>query len=235
MESKITIQNTNIARYVRFKLKKIDNEFTEEELAQITEIIIDYNEEDVTRINLDELLLFKNLNTLCIRNGFIDNDYFEVLLNLEKLCNICFEKCSFENEVLIASLNIKELSLINCSIEDYNFIVVLEDLKRLKIINGIVNIKNINMLKNLNYLQISYSKIIDSNVKLNLKNINELYIDNTDISDLSFTNNLRYLKNLGINETQYLNNLDIVSQLIKRNVKLYDENMINFVGDKNEL
>ena len=44
MEEKIKIENENLANYVMFKLDKLDNEFTEQELNQITEVVLDYNE-----------------------------------------------------------------------------------------------------------------------------------------------------------------------------------------------
>ena len=42
METIIHIENENLANYIMFKLDKIDNGFTEEELNQITEVVIDY-------------------------------------------------------------------------------------------------------------------------------------------------------------------------------------------------
>ena len=94
MESYITIKNENIANYVMFVLDKLDNEFTEEELNTITEITIDY--EDILENNsiLKELLLFRNLNTLNLRNAFIYNDDYNYLLNLENILTIINNTCS---------------------------------------------------------------------------------------------------------------------------------------------
>ena len=44
MDSNIIIENENLADYIMFKLDKIDNGFTMEELDQITEVVIDFKE-----------------------------------------------------------------------------------------------------------------------------------------------------------------------------------------------
>ena len=62
MEEKIKIENENLANYVMFKLDKLDNEFTEQELNQITEVVLDYNESrESSFIFIKELEKLKNL------------------------------------------------------------------------------------------------------------------------------------------------------------------------------
>ena len=213
MESYITIKNENIANYVMFILDKLDNKFTEEELNTITEITIDY--EDVLENNsiLKELLLFRNLNTLNLRNAFIYNDDYNYLLNLEKLNNLYLDRCKFENADLIASLKLKSLSLINCEINNYLFVNLLTELEELTIINGEVDIDNINKLTKLNYLQLSYSNILGNELVIKLDNLKELYVDNTNIRNLTFTNNLLNLNRLSIDEFQYKYNNEFIKQL----------------------
>ena len=77
MEEKIKIENENLANYVMFKLDKLDNEFTEQELNQITEVVLDYNESrESSFIFIKELEKLKNLKSITIRNGYIyNNDY----------------------------------------------------------------------------------------------------------------------------------------------------------------
>lgn len=234
MESYITIKNENIANYVMFVLDKLDNKFTEEELNTITEITIDY--EDVLENNsiLKELLLFRNLNTLNLRNAFIYNDDYNYLLNLEKLNNLYLERCKFENADLIASLKLKCLSLINCEINNYLFVNLLTELEELTIINGEVDIDNINKLTKLNYLQLSYSNILGNELIIKLDNLKELYVDNTNIRNLTFTNNLLNLNRLSIDEFQYKYNNEFIKQLRNRNISIYNENMVEFLGDDYE-
>ena len=235
MESYITIKNENIANYVMFVLDKLDNEFTEEELNTITEITIDY--EDILENNsiLKELLLFRNLNTLNLRNAFIYNDDYNYLLNLEKLNNLYLDRCKFENADLIASLKLKSLSLINCEINNYLFVNLLTELEELTIINGEVDIDNINKLTKLNYLQLSYSNILGNELIIKLDNLKELYVDNTNIRNLTFTNDLLNLNRLSIDEFQYKYNNQFIKQLRNRNISIYNENMVEFLGDNYEV
>ena len=235
METIINIENENLANYIMFKLDKIDNGFTEEELNNITEIVIDYNNEsDSSFVFLEELSKLKNLKTITLRNGYIFNDNYNIFLNLNNLSEFVFENCEFENADLIASIKLNALSLINCKIESYTFINVLEKLEELTIINGQIEIEKINMLKNLKYLQLSYSNMTD-NAILNINTLEELYIDNTNINNFEFLNNLLNLKRVSIDETQYNNNKELFNNLIKRNVLVLNENMVEFGGENNEI
>lgn len=235
METIINIENKNLANYIMFKLDKIDNGFTEEELNEILEVVIDYNNEANSSFAfLEELSKLKNLKTITLRNGYIFNDNYNIFLNLNNLSEFIFENCEFENADLIASLKLKSLSLINCKIESYSFVNVLENLNELSIVNGILEIEKLNMLKCLKYLQISYSNIIDNKL-LNIDTLEELYIDNTNISNFVFVNNLSNLKKISIDEEQYNNNKEIFRNLMEKNILVLNENMVEFGGESNEI
>ena len=90
------------------------------------------------------------------------------------------------------------------------------------------------MLNCLKYLQISYSNIIDK-TELNINTLEELYIDNTNINSFSFLNNLLHLKRISIDEKQYINNKYLFDNLIKRNILVLNENMVEFGGENNEM
>lgn len=235
METIINIGNENLANYIMFKLDKVDNGFTEEELNKITEVVIDYNNEsDSSFVFLEELSKLRNLKTVTLRNGYIFNDNYNIFLNLNNLSEFVFESCEFENANLIASLKLKSLSLINCKIESYSFVNVLENLEELSIINGLIEIEKLNMLNHLKYLQISYSNITDS-TELNINTLEELYIDNANINNFNFLNNLLNLKRISIDENQYVNSKELFSNLIKRNILVLNENMVEFGGENNEI
>jgi len=235
METIIDIKNENLANYIMFKLDKIDNGFTEQELNQITDVVIDYNEESESSFAfLEELMKLKNLKTITLRNGYIFNDNYNIFLNLKSLSEFVFESCEFENADLIASLKIRALSLINCKIESYTFVYLLTSLEELTIINGEIEIEKINMLNNLRYLQLSYSNIID-NVDLNIRELEELYIDNTNINNFIFFRNLLNLKRISIDERQYNENKNTFDSLIKNNILVLNENMVEFGGESNEI
>jgi len=235
METIINIENKNLANYIMFKLDKIDNGFTEQELNQITEIVIDYSDEvDSSFIFLEELSQLKNLKAITLRNGYIFNDNYNIFLNLNALSEFTFENCEFENADLIASLKLKSLSLINCKIENYAFVNIFEFLEQLTIINGTIELEKINMIKKLKYLQLSYSNILD-NIELNIDALEELYIDNTNIENLNFLNKLFNLKRLSIDENQYNKNKNLIDKLINNNVIVLNENMVGFGGENNEI
>lgn len=120
MESLIIIENENLANYLMFKLDKMNNGFTDDELNKITEMVIDYDLEDDSSFKfLEELRWLKNLRMIVLRNGYIYNDNYNIFLNFNNLEEFVFDNCSFENASLMASLKLKSLSLINCKIEDY--------------------------------------------------------------------------------------------------------------------
>ncbi|MBQ6323408.1 MAG: hypothetical protein IJI22_01075, partial [Bacilli bacterium] len=110
----------------------------------------------------------------------------------------------------------------------------LDNLEELSIINGTIEIEKLNMLNHLKYLQISYSNITDS-TELNISTLEELYIDNTNINNFNFLNSLLNLKRISIDENQYINNKELFNNLIKRNILVFNENMVEFGGENNEI
>lgn len=227
-----------LANYIMFKLDKLENNFTQDELNLIEEITIDYNEirEEEQYFDFKNISLFSNIKSLELINFYIDKNDLEILLNMNKLTNITFEKCEFENADLISGLKIVSLSLINCNINNYHFIYIMKNLEELSIINGSIIIDGINKLNNLKYLQLSYSKILDKHKYLLLKKLKELYIDNTNIVNLNFLQYLEELERLSISKKQFVNNKKLLEELNKKKVLIKNENMVdfNFNGDVNE-
>lgn len=235
MDNQININNNSLANYVMFKLDKLENNFTEQELDQIKEIVLDYKDEDEGNyIFLEELLKFKKLESLTLRNSYIYNDNYEIFLSLVYLTNLTFENCEFQNADLISSLRLDSLSLINCKIENYLFISLLNNLKELTVINGKVEISKINLLNDLKYLQLSYSNVLD-NTELTINSLEELYLDNTNIINFNFIKSLPKLKKISIDEKQYNNNKVFFSELMKNNILVLNEGMAEFGGDINGL
>ena len=235
MDTKVYIQDENIAKYVMFKLDKIENGFSMEELAQITELVIDYdNHENSSFEFLEDLLKLKNLKKLTLRNGYIHNDNFNIFLELKELEDVVFDFCKFENADLISSLKLKSLSLFNCDINNYSFVSKLENLEELTITNGKVELNKINLLTKLRYLQLSYSEVLD-NTFFNIDTLEELYIDNTNIESFSFIGNLNNLKKISIDENQYESNKEFFNALSISGILVMNENMYEFGVINNEV
>ena len=174
------IESFNLSNYIMFKLNKIDNEFSEDELNKIDEVII--SSED----SLDDVILFNNLCDLTICDKFIENEFFKKLFNLKKLKSINFIRCEFENADLISSLNLNNLDLVDCNINNYKFIYIMSDLISLTVINGEIDFDLINRLKLLKYLNVSYSNISNDKAYLKLNDLERLYINNTSINSFSY-------------------------------------------------
>ena len=222
------IESFNLSNYIMFKLNKIDNEFNEEELNKIDEVII--SSED----SLYDASLFNNLSDLTICDKFIENSFFKILFNLKNLKSINFTRCEFENADLISSLNVSNLDLVDCNINNYKFIYIMSDLVSLTVVNGEIDFDLINKLRLLKYLNVSYSDISNDRAYLKLNDLEKLYINNTSISNFSYLINLINLKLLSVDEKQYKNNLDIINKLKKRNVDILSEGMLSFEGDTYE-
>lgn len=222
------IESFNLSNYIMFKLNKIDNEFNEEELNKIDEVII--SSED----SLDDVSLFNNLSDLNICDKFIENNFFKILFNLKNLKSINFTRCEFENADLISSLNVSNLDLVDCNINNYKFIYIMSDLVSLTVVNGKIDFDLINKLKLLKYLNVSYSDINNDRAYLKLNNLEKLYINNTSISNFTYLTNLINLKLLSVDEKQYENNLDVINKLKERNVDILSEGILSFEGDTYE-
>lgn len=222
------IESFNLSNYIMFKLNKIDNEFSEEELNKIDEVII--SSED----SLDDVSLFNNLSDLTICDKFIENNFFKILFNLKNLKSINFTRCEFENADLTSSLNVSNLDLVDCNINNYKFIYIMSDLVSLTVVNGKIDFDLINKLKLLKYLNVSYSDISNDRAYLKLNDLEKLYINNTSISNFSYLINLINLKLLSVDEKQYKNNLDIINKLKERNVDILSEGILSFEGDTYE-
>lgn len=225
----IKIDNTDLANYIMFKLDKEDNSFSREELNQIDEIIINpinINGE-YEKINLEVIKLFLNLKKILFKNLAIDENTINNLFSMETLESIYFEKCELKNENLLKDLQIKEIGFINCNIVDYSFVYEMSNLQSLAIVNGVVSISGVNKLKKLEYLQLSYSSMIDIE-KLNLPFLKELHIDNTNLMDTSNLENLTNLQRIGISEEQYVEGEKFYKNLIQKGIIVLNQNLLEF-------
>lgn len=223
--SKVALKNIPLARYVMMKLNKFDNEFSQAELAQVTEVVIDSQNDD--RL-LCDLPLFHNIKNLMIKNAYISDKILRELVDIE---SVYFDKCQFENSAAFASLKAKDLSFIDCDVLNYDFIDQLSNLEKLTITNGEISIERLNLLKKLTYLDIAGSRLLSKNNVLELYDLSELYIYNTNIQKLDFLKVYKKLELLAIDQRQYENNLSMVTCFKTNNVTLLNEGIVGFGDD----
>ena len=225
----IKIDNTDLANYIMFKLDKEDNSFSVEELGEIDEIIINpinINGE-YEKINLEVIKYFSNLKRILFKNLTINDNIITDLVSIKSLESIYFEKCEFENVNMLIVLKTKEIGFINCEIVDYSFVYEMKNLQSLAIVNGLVSISGVNNLKKLEYLQLSYSNMIDIET-FNLPFLKELHIDNTNLMDTSNLENLTKLQRIGISEEQYVEGEKFYKNLIQKGVLVLNQNLLEF-------
>ena len=229
----IEIGNKQLEKYLMFKLNKEENKFLKEDLEKINELILNPINicDEYEKINLDLIKYFVNLKKIFFINLEIPEKILNQLLNLKSLESISFEKCNFENINTLTKIKIKDIEFINCLHTDYRFLYKMINLKSLSVVNGILNISGINNLKNLEYLELSYSTILNTTV-INLPNLKELHIDNTNIYDVSIISNLPKLEKLSISENQFTQNKEYYINLMKHNICVLNEDLVKFESEK---
>lgn len=222
------IENQEIATQVMFKLNKVDNDFTQKELDNITELFLDYNSLQETSFNLRHLTLFTNIKDLTFINFNFSNYDLNVLNKIKTLQSLTFDRCHFKEASILKDFKLISLSLINCNINNYDFIYKMKSLKMLSIVKGSILLNNLNKLNKLEFLQLSASNIEDVKSKLKIKSLKNLYINNTPIIDLS---NIQYIKNLNIlslSQNQFDANKLLLEPLMKNGLTIKNEGMVNF-------
>lgn len=225
----ITIKNKQLVNYLCFKLNKIEEEFTSEELCQIDELNLNPIDisGDVEDIDISVLKHFKNLQTITFSNMCIYMDIFEYLEKMENLKEITFDRCEFEDVDNIPMLKVKAISFINCENVNHDIVFSISNIESLSLVNeNNVDVDKVNELKSLKHLQLSYSRMNDNSKKFTLPDLEEIYIDNTNIENLNVLENTEKIKILGISESQLISNLEYINCLKEKGVAVYEEGMI---------
>lgn len=220
----IEIKSTQLNNYLTYKLDKLEEEYTEEELKSVTELLI---EEDIN-LDISVLKYFSNLESLELRSIYVDDFVMNIILSLNKLTNIKFQLCEIQNASRLKELNLIGLHLDCSKINDYDFIYEMNNLEELTLTGSNVDINKLNNLNNLKYLNISHTKC--TNDVLKIENLEELYIDNSSISNIEFTLELNSLKVLGLSTEQYENKEDLINKLKSKNIEILDYGIM-LLGD----
>lgn len=213
----IKIESRSLNNYLTYKLDKLEEIYTEEELSSVDELLIDNDD----NLDISVLKYFENLRTLEVRNLNIDNDTLDIILSLKNLKDLKFQLCEIENVYRLKELNLIGLHMDCSEIYDFTFIYDMINLEALTL-TGVsdLDISKLNKLTNLKYLNISHTKC--SNDVLNIEKLEELYIDNSSIEDISFTLNLNNLKTLSLSKEQYENKKELINKLKSKNIEILD-------------
>lgn len=212
----IEINSRQLNNYLTYKLDKLEEQYTEEELKQVDELVI----ENDMNLDLSVLKYFENLKTLEIRNLEINDNTLNIILSLNSLTNLRFQLCEIENISKIKDLNLTSLHLDCCKIKNYEFIYELINLQELTLTGVEIDINKLNNLTNLKYLNISHSTC--TNDILDIQNLEHLYIDNSNIKDINFTENLANLKELSLSNEQYEDKKELIERLKQKEVEILD-------------
>lgn len=221
----IKFNSETLTNYIGFKLDVLENEFTEEQLNSLKELVIDYE----YNLELDILKYFNNLEILEIRNFNIDESTLNILLSMNNLKSLSFQLCTFEVTNNMQKLKLKEFHLDSCKMNDYSFIFDMKNLERLTL-SGVenLNILKLNEMVNLKYLNISHTNC--SNDVLNILSLEELYIDNSNITNINFVLELPNLKVLSLSQEQYENKKELINKIKEKNIEIYDYSIM-LLGD----
>lgn len=115
MEVKIQSEDLKAAIYIELRDYKRECVITEEELGKINDLSLQqYNVHSEKKdIDLRELAMFRNLNSLLLSKFEIDDDIMKVLNSRSKLEAIQFSGCKFSN-IIPFEIPLKYLILDRC-------------------------------------------------------------------------------------------------------------------------
>ena len=229
------IRNKNLALYLGFKLKKIGDEFTVEELSELKELAInqlnDFGEYE--EVDIEVLDNVPNVETLTFRNYRVTDELIERIKKLKNLKSIMFERCLIDDFDKIGELDVEHLSITkNCNLRT-DFLRGKTKYKSLFLTDSdLIDIENLKGMDNLETLYISNSDVKNPEDIGTLGNVSVLHIENTNIEDISFMRNMEKLRSVGIDKRLYISCNDVVNELEDRNVEFLENGFIPLTESK---
>lgn len=210
------IYNETLIKSLQIILNKKEKKITEEDFIKIKAVFFTkMNDAGEQIYSIDELLNFKNLQTLSIENSKVSLHDIKTLSNLEGIENITFSHCFFEKDAQNALNSIKKLrslSFKNCYINDYTKMFNELDLTTLEIIfpynEQFIGIDSLQTLTNLQFLTLEGCNILNEEKFYNLQNLEILYLISTEVRNFEFINKMNKLNKIYLS-TKYIENIDI--------------------------
>lgn len=171
------MNNPKIIDFLQIKYNKPISKITKDEIEKLNLLAATKNSfSNEKKYDLNELLLFPNLEYLSIEDSIITQEDINIISKIKTLKQISFTRCYIKPNIVIEENNIENISLKNCYINDLNIISKSKKLSTLQI-----------------YFP-SNDYEIDIN-DLNFQSIKQLSLDGCIINNI---NNVKKLKNLEI-------------------------------------
>lgn len=223
------IKNLALFEKLKYQLEKENNDFSQEELDEITEISINpinFADEYVDN-DFQEIKYLSNLESLEVINLNIDKDFETLLQNFKKLKILSFERCTLSKDLHFENFEIDSFALICCKVPNYDFLYKMNYLKDLKIVNGCVDFKKLQGFYYLKNLDIS-SSITFGIDNISLPSLVYFTLQNSNVTNLDFVKNFNLLKILSISQKQFDENMKVVKYLWDKKVCIMNENIVEF-------
>ena len=161
---KTLIKNILLKNYIEVILNK--ENITKKDLEEVKEIVL--NSEDIlgeyNKVYIEEISLFPNLEEITIKNLGLKLEDMQLLRKVKK---VSFRNCEVNGIEYLE--NVKELTINNTEIIDFENITKLTNIESLKLIN--INLNILSKYKNLNEISV-YDNDIEK-VRENLKELRD--------------------------------------------------------------
>lgn len=224
----IVLKNKELVNFLKCQFNQKEDMFEMSDLLRVEELVLDSRNfaDELTQVDFEELKYFKGLKILSLNNLKITSNDISIISNLSYLEEIVFENCIFDDNIgELLNLNIENLSLNNCKINENNFIYSMTYLKKLTLIKSYLNLsklKKFYFLKSLNLTNSIVTKVDE----LDLPILEEFVIDFSNIEDLNFLLNIPTLRKLSVCKEQINKNKNIIKTLIGNGVEIWENNII---------
>ena len=228
------IRNKDLALYLGFKLNKIGNEFTVEELSNLKELSIDQLNTfgEYEEVDIEVLDNVPNVETLTFKNYKITDELLEKIKKLKNLKSIKFDRCLIDDFNKIGELDVEYLSITNNCFLRTDFLKGKDKYKGLVLTDSdLIDIENIKDMKNLEILYVSNSEVVNPDEIGNLENVQVLHIENTEIEDISFMKKMKNLSKVGIDKKLYIGCLDVAQELEEKGVAFLENGFVPIVDE----
>ena len=223
------IKDLELRNYIEYKLGKTI--FFKEDLENITFIKINGQKinGEMNIVNFTDLNLFPNLEGLELSNLSISE---EINLKLKKIKNMSFINCEIENFKEFE--NLEGFSVVNSTVEDFTNLINFSKIKEFELDNvkGIDNFDFLIKYRNLESLKIKYM------TNFNLDYINDeapiKFISIEGIKNINLEPLIKFkqLKMVSIKSDEF-DNLDVIEKMLEdRGIKIISNDIYSNVGEE---